>query len=106
MQIVFTVGVPPVHDHPAISPLQVELHPTVSLVPSSHVSGKMTFPSPQIGVQTEKEEPVHEYPVSILQVLEQPSPDKVLLSSHYWLAVIAPSPQTSEQVDAELKLPP
>jgi len=65
LQIVFVVGLPPVQDQPVRFPLHVELQPIESLVPSSHVSGEITFPSPQIGLQTELEAPVQAYPVSI-----------------------------------------
>ena len=65
MQIVFEVGLPPEHFQPMISPSHVELQPIESLVPSSHVSGEIILPSPQIGLQTELEVPVQAYPVSI-----------------------------------------
>ena len=54
---------PPVQIYPWIAPIQFELHPILSvLLPSSHVSKGVTFPSPQIGVHIEGDDgdpPVH-----------------------------------------------
>jgi len=49
---------PPEHEYPLTNPLQVELHPAMSKEPSSHVSGEITWPSPQIGLHIEGE-PLH-----------------------------------------------
>lgn len=51
-----------VHVKPFTSPSHVELHPSESYDPSSHVSGSIILPSPHIGVQTESEDPTHVYP--------------------------------------------
>ena len=61
--------------NPEAKPLQLELHPILLFDPSSQVSGGKTFPSPHMGLQTEFEVPVQEYPVSTKHEDEHPSPE-------------------------------
>jgi hypothetical protein len=77
---------PPVQLHPAITAVQVGLHPRPSKIfaaPLSHTSVPTFSPSPQIGVQTFGTPFVQEYPVSIaVQSLLQPSLLIIFPSSH------------------------
>lgn len=74
-----------VHIKP-VSFFHVLLHPSwLRLLPSSHCSEtESRMPSPQIGEHMSARvafPPTHAYPVSVLQLFVQPSPDTVLPSS-------------------------
>ena len=104
-QILAVVASPNVHDHP-VSTEQVESHPSPAVVPPSSqypAVGSVTFPSPQVSVQTlavDESPGVQFQSDSILQVASQPSPATVFPSSHIPAdgKIINPSPQISFQV--------
>ena len=102
--------VPPEQCHPLTSPVQVAFHLLVpSVSPSSQASLPKTFPSPQIGDQVDDVIAAlltQFQPVSVCQVLEQPSPLTALLSSHCSDAVIYPSLHNSVHTDAVVDVPP
>src|SRR4051794_19000288 len=72
---------------------QVESHPSplTRLLPS-HCSTPALMPSPQTVMPT-LGEPLHEYPLWIVQLELHPSPLTLLPSSHCSLAFLTPSPQ-------------
>ena len=81
------VVVPPEHDQPVTGPVQSDLQPEVlSTSPSSHTSDPCNNPLPQIGlhVDVDPTAPVHENPVSLVQVLLHPSLLTTLLSSQFF----------------------
>lgn len=100
------VGVPPVHAHPGAFPEQSSRHfESGSLSPSSHISEDTLMPSPQKEVQTDGE-PVQDHPDSTAQRLLHPSREVIDPSSHCSDPVLTPSPQISEQVEADVEVPP
>jgi len=67
------------------------------------------IPSPHISVQVSGEEldpPVHVYPISIVHVLEHPSPSITLLSSHTSSPIFIPSPQIGLHTSGLVLSPP
>ena len=96
-----------------VSTDQVELQPSPFIVPPSSQYPEaifMTFPSPHISEQllaVDAFPPEQVYPVSTEQVEDHPSPDIVLLSSQYPVAMFItnPSPQISDHELAVVLLP-
>ena len=90
------------------STLQLELHPSPSVVPLSSqypAVGTITIPSPQISLHAlavEESPKVHSYPVSTAQDPSHPSPTVVPESSQYPAIgfMTAPSPQISVHTEA------
>ena len=109
VQVSNVVVVPPEQVHPVTGPVQSDLQPDVlSMSPSSQTSLPYKYPSPQIGLQVDVDPstPVHENPVSVVQVLLHPSPLTILLSSHDSLDSLIPSPHIILQASAVVVVPP
>ena len=101
---------PPIHSYP-LSIIQDDDQPSPFIVfPSSHFSKFTTLiPSPQIVYQVSDlvRDPFSQLnPVSMTQLLSQPSPVSRLLSSHCSTLVLIPSPHLVDHESGPFVVPP
>ena len=99
--------VPPGHEYPGKTPVQVGLQPGV--VPSSHVSGGIISPSPHIGLQMSGDvgvPPAHYHPtMTPVQFARHPLPSRALPSSQISVFTTLPSPHIGVQTEGEIVEP-
>lgn len=93
-------------DHPGNTPRPFAVHPFPSPgTPSSQTSVPTIYPSLRIGVQTVGEAPLHDQPVSTVQVALHPFPAAVPPSSQASGLVTIPSPHLTVQAKAPGAVP-